>query len=244
MKKPDILQQKIMARVLVALAPVALAAVYLFGLRVLAILAVSLAFAFLAEWFMASRRGAKVTQASLVTGALFALSLPPNVPLWIAAVGVTAGIIFGKELFGGFGRNVFNPAIVGRAFIWVSFPLEMTGQYVPAFRDFPGGFVRWSMASAGDLPESLRRSADSAAAALDAVTSATHMVARKSLGYESGVWDLFLGSIGEVFTAGGQTLVLADRPWFWARAPWARPVPWPSSWARPTSCTPRRPSGG
>lgn len=213
MKKPDILKQKIMIRVLYALIPVILAAVYFFGLRVLAVLAVSMAFAFLAEWFMASRRGGKVTQASLVTGALFALSLPPTVPLWIAVVGVVVGIIFGKELFGGFGRNVFNPAIVGRAFVWLSFPLEMTGQYVPVFRDFPGGFARWSMRTAGEPPEYLRRSMEQALDAglnsgMDAVTSATPMLARKSLGYETGLTDLFLGSIGEVFTAGEQTLVL------------------------------------
>jgi Na+-transporting NADH:ubiquinone oxidoreductase subunit B len=205
MKKPDVLKQKVMIRVLYALIPVALAAVFFFGLRVLAVMAVSMAFAFLVEWFMASRRGGKVTQASLVTGALFALSLPPNVPLWIAVVGIVVGILFGKELFGGFGRNVFNPAIVGRAFIWLSFPLELTGQYVPAFRDFPGGFVRWSMAAAGELPEYLQQST---ALALDAITSATPMLARKNLDHETGVLNLFLGTIGEVFTAGEQTMIL------------------------------------
>ncbi|HDQ40215.1 MAG TPA: RnfABCDGE type electron transport complex subunit D [Desulfonatronum sp.] len=209
MKKPVILKQKIMLRVLYALIPAALAAICFFGLRVLAVLAVSMLFAFLTEWFMAARRGGKVTQACLVTGALFALSLPPNIPLWMAVVGVVVGILFGKELFGGFGRNVFNPAIVGRAFIWVSFPLEMTGQYIPVFRDFPGGFVRWSMAASETLPAYLHQSTDLALnTGMDAITSATPMLARKSLDHETGILDLFLGSIGEIFTVGEQTLVL------------------------------------
>lgn len=213
MKKPDILKQKIMIRVLYALIPAGLAAVYFFGLRVLAVLAVSMLFAFLTEWFMASRRRGKVTQACLVTGALFALSLPPNIPLWMAAVGVTAGILFGKELFGGFGKNIFNPAIVGRAFIWISFPLEMTGQYVPVFRDFPGGFARWSMAASESLPAHLLQSANGTLrpamqTGVDAITSATPMLARKSLGHETGLADLFLGGIGEIFSVGEQSLVL------------------------------------
>lgn len=209
MKKPDIQKQKIMTRVLYALIPTALAAVYFFGLRVVAVLAVAMLFAFLAEWFMATRRGGKVTQACLVTGALFALSLPPNIPLWMAVVGVVVGILFGKELFGGFGKNVFNPAIVGRAFIWISFPLEMTGQYIPVFRDFPGGFTRWSLATSETLPAYLHQSTNlTLNQGLDTVTSATPMLARKSLGHETGLADLFLGSIGEVFTVGEQTLVL------------------------------------
>lgn len=194
-----------MIRVLYALIPVCVTAIYFFGLRVLAVLAVSLLFAFLTEWFMATRRKGKVTQACFVTGALYALSLPPAIPLWIAAVGIIVGILFGKELFGGFGKNVFNPAIVGRAFVWVSFPLELTSQYVPTFQDFPGGFTRWSMVAAAELPEYLRQAGHGV---VDAVTSATPMLARKSFGHEASGWDLFLGTLGEFFSAGEQTLLM------------------------------------
>lgn len=204
-KLPEIQKQKIMVKVLYALLPVIVAATYFFGLRVLAVLAVSMLFAFLTEWFMASRRGGKVTQACFVTGALYALSLPPNIPFWITAVGIVVGILFGKELFGGFGKNVFNPAIVGRAFVWLSFPLQMTNQFVPVFRDFPGGFVQWSMVAAGDLPEYLRQGGQNV---VDALTSATPMVARKSFDHEIGFWDLFTGGIGGFFEAGEQTLLL------------------------------------
>ncbi|GAB6058738.1 RnfABCDGE type electron transport complex subunit D [Desulfonatronum parangueonense] len=205
MKKPEFVKQKIMLRVLYALLPVVVVATYYFGLRVLAVLAVSMFFAFLTEWFMASRRGAKVTQACFVTGALYALALPPSIPFWITAVGIVVGILFGKELFGGFGKNVFNPAIVGRAFVWVSFPLEMTNQFVPAFRDFPGGFVHWSMAKAGEIPDYLLRAGHGA---VDVFTSATPMVASKTHGHETAVEDLFFGNIGGVFEAGEQTLLL------------------------------------
>ena len=62
-----------------------------------------------------------------------ALSLPPTIPFWIVAVGVIIAIVFGKMVFGGFGMNIFNPAIVGRAFIYVSFPNEMTINWLKPF---------------------------------------------------------------------------------------------------------------
>ncbi|MFW5730130.1 MAG: RnfABCDGE type electron transport complex subunit D [Desulfonatronovibrionaceae bacterium] len=193
-------KQKPMQKVLTALIPVLLSAVYLFGLRVLAVLLICLAAAYAVEWFMASRRNAGVTQACFVTGTLYALSLPPTIPYWIAAAGMVVGILFGKEAFGGFGKNVFNPAIVGRAFVWISFPVEMTSRVVPAFQDFPGGFMRWSMeksASALSSPEDL-----------DALTSATPMSAAKTYGYLTGLPDLFTGLIGGVFKTEGTDMVL------------------------------------
>ena len=72
------------------------------------------------------------------------MTLPPAVPLWIVVVGTLFGIIFGKAIFGGFGKNVFNPALVGRAFIYVSFPTQMTMQWQKPFTGFPGGLLRWS----------------------------------------------------------------------------------------------------
>ena len=85
MNKPAFLKQPMMTRVLYALIPVAVAAVYLFGWRVLALVAVSCVFAFLAEWAMIPAKNGKISQAVWVTAALFGLSLPPTAPLWIAA---------------------------------------------------------------------------------------------------------------------------------------------------------------
>ncbi|WP_206076135.1 RnfABCDGE type electron transport complex subunit D [Marinitoga lauensis] len=75
---------------------------------------------------MEKRVKKNVSEAVLVTSMLFVLSLPPLTPWWIALIGIIFGVLFGKEVFGGFGRNPFNPAIVGRLFIYITFPNIMT----------------------------------------------------------------------------------------------------------------------
>ena len=206
MKKPEFLKQAMMMRVLYALVPVALVAIYLFGWRVLALVATSFLFAFLAEWVMVSGKNGKVSQAVWVTAALFGLSLPPTTPLWIAAVGAAFAILFGKMVFGGFGRNIFNPAIVGRAFVYVCFPVEITGRFVPAFRGFPGGFAQWSFDSLKALPPGL---VAPGLKVVDAITAATPMWSRRDYGYTTGLWDLVTGQIGGLFDAAGNTQILA-----------------------------------
>lgn len=137
-------RQKMMDKVLFALIPITIFSIFLFGWRVLAILAVSNLFAFLTEYlFVRKKKLPKVSTAAFVTGSLLALSLPPTIPFWIAAVGAVIGISFGKMVFGGFGMNVFNPAIVGRTFIYISFPNAMTLEWLQPFTKFPGGFSVW-----------------------------------------------------------------------------------------------------
>ena len=206
MKKPAFLKQLMMMRVLYALIPVALAAVYLFGWRVLALVGVSGLFAFLAEWAMVAGKNGKISQAVWVTAALFGLSLPPTAPFWVAAVGVVFGIVFGKMVFGGFGKNVFNPAIVGRAFVYVCFPVEMTSRFVPAFRGFPGGFSKWSFDALQSLPAEL---AAPGLKVVDAITAATPMWSRRDYGAEVRLWDLVTGQIGNLFEHAGHSQVLA-----------------------------------
>ena len=206
MKKPAFLKQLMMMRVIYALIPVALAAIYLFGWRVLGLVGVSCLFAFLAEWAMLYGKNGKISQAAWVTGALFGLSLPPTAPFWVAAVGVVFGIVFGKMVFGGFGKNVFNPAVVGRAFVYVCFPVEMTSRFVPAFRGFPGGFARWSFDALKELPAEL---AAPGLKVVDAVTAATPMWSRRDYGFEVRLWDLVTGQIGNLFDHAGQARVLA-----------------------------------
>ncbi len=142
--KPKLIKyQKNMAVVLVALAGPAAAAVYYFGWRALAVLAIANLAAFATELFFTRRRGEPVTLAVFVSGTLSALIMPPTIPLWIAALAMVVGITFGKELFGGFGRNVYNPALVGRAFVFVGFPHEMTGEWVSPFTGGLGGLGGW-----------------------------------------------------------------------------------------------------
>ena len=206
MNKPSFLKQPMMVRVLYALLPVAAASVYLFGWRVLALVGVSCLFAFLAEWTMVYAKNGKVSQAVWVTAALFGLSLPPTAPLWIAAVGIVFGIVFGKMVFGGFGKNVFNPAVVGRAFVYVCFPVEMTSRFVPAFTGFPGGFAQWSFNSLSELPAHL---AAPGLKVVDAVTAATPMWSRRDYGFEVRLWDLVTGQIGSLFDHAGHARLLA-----------------------------------
>jgi len=143
----NILKQAIMNRVLYALLPVLLFSIYLFGWRVLFVVLVSNLMAYLTEYlFVRNKKNGKVSMAVFVTGTLLAMTLPPTIPFWIAAVGAIIAILFGKMVFGGFGLNVFNPAIVGRTFIYISFPQQMTVTWLNSYtvNDFPGGLIRWT----------------------------------------------------------------------------------------------------
>ncbi len=201
-----VLPQRNMFRVLVALIPIAVAGVYFFGWRVVALLIVCSAVGLAVEFLTARRRGSPVSTACFVTCGLLALSLPSTTPYWIAAVAAAVGILFGKEVFGGFGRNFANPAIVGRAFVYVAFPTELTSAFVPAFRPWPGGLVHWSMTSMAQLPEHLARYG---VAPGDIITQATPMLARSRYGYPTPTWDLLTGGIGDVFHGAQGTRVLA-----------------------------------
>ncbi|AFG37862.1 RnfABCDGE type electron transport complex subunit D [Spirochaeta africana] len=118
-------KQDVMRRVVYSLIPIFIFSILMYGWRVLTITTVVFVFGILSEYIMERGRKKKVSEAVLVTCALFALSLPPMVPLWIAAVGIVFAVIIGKEVFGGFGRNIFNPAITGRLFVYISFPLAL-----------------------------------------------------------------------------------------------------------------------
>ncbi len=116
--------RRMMLDVLLALAPVLGVCVFAFGRGAVAILAVTLAAALATEqlWCLLARRGSTLGDLSAaVTGLILGLSLPPSCPLFIAAIGGVVAIGIGKLAFGGLGQNLFNPAMVGRAFIMISF---------------------------------------------------------------------------------------------------------------------------
>ncbi len=138
-----------MRRVLYALAPIVASGVYFFGWRVLLVVLVANVTAFCAEYAFTRRDGQPVTSAVFVTGTLFALSLPPLLPLWMVVVGAAFGIVFGKMVFGGFGKNVFNPALTGRAFIYISFGDYMTARcWTHPFDGLAGGLLRYANSDA------------------------------------------------------------------------------------------------
>lgn len=80
-------------------------------------------------WF-ASVRGHEVNEGFFVTSILFTLTLPAGIPLWMAVVGIVFGVVIGKEVFGGTGKNFLNPALTGRAFLYFAYPAAMSGDSV------------------------------------------------------------------------------------------------------------------
>ncbi len=116
---------KMMKGMLIALAPVTLFALYLYRINGLILILLSVVVAVGAEalYQFITRKPLKIKDLSaVVTGLLFALTLSPSTPLHVAAVGVAVGIVVGKQLFGGYGKNLFNPALFGRLFIVYAFP--------------------------------------------------------------------------------------------------------------------------
>lgn len=96
------------------------------------------------EVLFALIRKHSISEGFLVTGLLVPLILPPSIPLWEVALGVSFGVVFGKEIFGGTGMNVFNPALTARIFLFFTFPVDMSGDKVwvnlnPAWIPFNGG---------------------------------------------------------------------------------------------------------
>lgn len=82
------------------------------------------------EILFALRRGHEVNEGFFVTSILFALTCPPDIPLWQVALGISFGVVIGKEIFGGTGKNFLNPALTGRAFLYFAYPAQMSGDTV------------------------------------------------------------------------------------------------------------------
>ena len=112
----------IMYSVIIALIPTSAVGVRLFGLHALFIIIVSIFSAVVTEFFALKLMGKPFVMdgSAIVTGLILALCLPPTVPIWMPIVGAAIGVAIGKCAFGGLGHNIFNPALVGRAFLMVS----------------------------------------------------------------------------------------------------------------------------
>lgn len=169
-------KQAIMRRVVYSLTPLFLFSIYLYGFRALAVVAVTFIFGIGAEYVMEKSRKKKVSEAVLVTSAIYALSMPPMAPLWVVAVGIVFAVIIGKGVYGGFGRNIYNPAITGRLFIYITFATVLAGSWAVA-----GNF------GAGE-------------SGIDAITAATPLAMLRQ-GQQPELMNLFLGlrsgSLGE-----------------------------------------------
>jgi Na+-transporting NADH:ubiquinone oxidoreductase subunit B len=196
---PMILFQKqlMMRKVAMALMLPLAGAVFFFGWVVLAIVSLSVITCVITEWLFVRVKGEKVSEAVFVTGLLFGLVLPPTIPFYMIILGGVFAITFGKMAFGGFGANVFNPAMVGRAFVFITFPIHMTNRWLPAanFTDFPAGFAAWRFMPVLDN--------------ISAVTSATSSHAYRA-GAETlpSINQLFFGNINGTFEKLGETVFI------------------------------------
>jgi len=102
------------------------------------------------ELLFSSVRNHEINEGFLVTGLLFPLTLPPTIPLWQVAIGVTFGVVVGKEIFGGTGKNFLNPALTARAFLFFAYPAEISGNAVWTAADgFTGATILGQAAEFG-----------------------------------------------------------------------------------------------
>ncbi|MBN2009952.1 RnfABCDGE type electron transport complex subunit D [candidate division KSB1 bacterium] len=195
-------KQKVMRTVVYSLFPVIIGAIYFFGWISLAIVLISVITCVSTEWLFVRGKKGKVSEAVFVTAVLYGLTLPPTLPFYMVILGAIFGITFGKMAFGGFGNNVFNPALVGRGFVYITFPMHMTTMWLPAadFSQFPGGFVHWHFLPMDD--------------SIATITSATPLSAfRDGATSLPGYLQLFLGNIfgqfeklGELTRIGGGSI--------------------------------------
>ena len=157
------------------------------GLRiVLPIILVSYAVGGFWEVLFAIVRKHEINEGFLVTGLLFPLTLPPTIPLWQVAVGISFGIVIGKEIFGGTGFNVLNPALTSRAFLYFAYPAQMSGDRVWAVTDpalYPQGFT-------GATSLAAAKAAPAGVSVFEALQEAGFTLKRMVIGLEPG-------SIGE-----------------------------------------------
>ena len=103
------------------------------------------------EVLFASVRGHEVNEGFFVTSVLFALCCPPDLPLWMVAAGISFGIVIGKEVFGGTGKNFLNPALTGRAFLYFAYPAYMSGDAVWTAVDGYTGATMLSVAATAGM---------------------------------------------------------------------------------------------
>jgi electron transport complex protein RnfD len=186
----------IMRNVVIALLPVCVFAVYTFGTAAALVLATATLSCIVTEHILCKVSGKTSTIGDwsvAITGLLYGLTLPPDLPLWMVAIGGIFAVAVGKFLFGGLGSNAFNPALVGRAFLQAAFPQAMTHWAQPL------GDSRFT-----ELPTSTL-ALPFAQPAYDAVTAATPLAEMKFDGIQAAnrelLFGLTSGSAGETCAA-------------------------------------------
>ena len=172
---------RIMWHVVASLVPVVVSAAWFFGVSALLQIVTAVVIALLTE--RATGKGGAIADGSAtITGLLLGLSLPAGFPLWMTALGAAFAIVFGKQIWGGLGQNVFNPALVGRAFLQAAFPVAITTWPRPGSGFFAMAGDLFALPFTHPLPQ--------------AVTSATPLGLLKFEGKGTAIMDLVVGSTG------------------------------------------------
>jgi len=170
--------------VVASLVPVVASAIYFFGPSAILVLAASTAGALAPESLLGGRGARSLRDGSAaITGILLGLTLPPGIPLWMAFLGGAFGIGFGKLVFGGLGQNVFNPALLGRAFLQAAFPVAITTWPIRAES-------WWSLRGDNFALPLMSPSVP------EAMTGATPLGLMKFEQMTTPSWDLMLGTTG------------------------------------------------
>ena len=182
------------------------------------------------ELLFATMRHKEINEGLLVTSMLFALTLPPDMPLWMVALGISFGVVIGKEIFGGTGKNFLNPALTGRAFLFFAYPAEITGDRVWVAVDgysgatplglgkiggmeaiASGGYTWWN-AFIGLMPGSLGETST-----LACLIGAAFLIYTR-VGSWRIILGVFLGMVGSalLFNAVGSDInPMMAMPWYW-----------------------------
>jgi len=171
-------KQPINRRVVLALLPCLAGGIYFFGWRSLAMALVSCLTAFAVEYLFCRSRKEPVSEAVFVTALIYVLILPPGVPWHVLVIGAVFAVFVTKEIFGGYGKNICNPAMSGRCFVYICFPLALTAQWSPVAKGSFGALDRWDTVTKTDT-----------------MTSATPLAIAKNEGILPDKTDLFLGRV-------------------------------------------------
>jgi len=194
------------------LAPIVAAASYFFGVSALLVIAAAVAGAVAVERAF-GRGGTLADGSAAITGLLLGLTLPAGMPMWMAFLGGAVGIGFGKLVFGGLGQNVFNPALIGRAFLQAAFPAAIT-----TWPRVGGG---WLALRGDNFAWPFTR-----AARVDFVTAATPLGVMKFEHHGTDVWSLVIGRTGgSLGETAGLLILLCGAYLAWKRyLDWRTPV--------------------
>ena len=185
--------EKNMYGVLIALVPTFIFSIVFFGLGAILVTLTSvvacLVFEYVIQKYLMKQRPTIWDGSAIITGVLLAFNLPSSLPLWIVVIGALVAIGIGKMSFGGLGNNIFNPALVGRVFLLISFPVQMTTWPVP------NGFATTDAVTGATPLALVKEAVKNGQAVGDALSSAGFSTGNLILGNMGG-------SLGEVAAIG------------------------------------------